>query len=176
MLVRRCALIASALALTFCGVAMATATALPRSHTDYLYVKHGKLAFSVNLATRSAKQLMASKPRPTTFPSSSLLVLCQGMSGSPTELQMGFPGAALKLRNHQYGFRVSYTENHADLVTFGKSITIAHESAHATVTGTVEKAKLITGTVSVTADRCNLKTSKYRATAFKPAFAPFYRS
>ena len=167
MRVRRCALIASALALTFCAVAVAAA--LPKAHTDYMYVKHGKLAFAVNLATRSAKQLMASKPRSTTFPSSSLLVLCQGTSGSPTELQMGFPGAALKLHNHHYGFRVSYTESHADLVTFGTSITIAHESAHATVTGTVETAKLIAGTVSVTANGCNLKTSKYKAIRFKPA-------
>jgi hypothetical protein len=124
---------------------------------------------SVNLATRSAKQLMASKPRSTTFPSSSLLVLCQGTSGSPTELQMGFPGAALKLRNHHYRFQVSYTEKRADLVTFGKSITIAHESAHATVSGTVEQDKLIAGTVSVTANGCNLKISKYQATRFKPA-------
>jgi hypothetical protein len=96
-------------------------------------------------------------------------VLCQGTSGSPTELQMGFPGAAFKLRNHHYRFRVSYTENHADLVSFGKSITITHESAHATVTGTVQPAKLIAGTVSVSAKGCNLKNSKYQATRFKPA-------
>ena len=32
---------------------------------------------------------------------------------------MGFPGAPLKLGNHHYGFRVSYTEKQADLVTFG---------------------------------------------------------
>jgi hypothetical protein len=167
MRVRRCVLMACALALTCCAVAMAAA--LPKAHTDYMYVFHGKLAFAVNLATRSAKQLMASKPRSTTFPSSSLLVLCQGTTGSPTELQMGFPGAALKLRNHHYRFRVSYTENHADLVTFGKSITITHESAHATVTGTVATAKLIVGTVSITANRCNLKTSKFQAIRFKPA-------
>ena len=167
MRARRCALLASVLTLTCCAVAVAAA--LPKAHTDYMYVKHGKLAFSVNLATSSAKQLMASKPRSTTFPASSLLVLCQGTSGSSTELQMGFPGAALKLRNHHYGFRVSYTEKRADLVSFGKSITIAHESAHATVTGTVEKSKLIAGTVSVTAHGCNLKTSKYHATRFKPA-------
>jgi hypothetical protein len=164
---RPCALIASALALAFCAVAVAAA--LPKPHTDYMYVRHGKLAFAVNLATSSAKQLTASKPRPTTFPSSSLLVLCQGTSGSPTELQMGFPGATLKLRNHHYSFRVSYTEKRADLVTFGKSVTIAHESAHATVTGTVEKAKLIAGTVSVTGKGCNLKTAKYKAIQFKPA-------
>jgi len=167
MRVPRSALIASGLALTFCAGAMAAA--LPKTHTDYMYVRHGKLAFAVNLATRSAKQLMASKPRSTVFPSSSLLVLCQGTSGSPTELQMGFPGAALKLRNHHYRFRVSYTENHADLVTFGKSITITHESAHATVNGTVQTAKLIAGTVSVAAKGCNLKTSKYQATRFEPA-------
>ena len=82
---------------------------------------------------------------------------------------MGFPGATLKLHNHHYRFRVSYTEKRADLVTFSKSITIAHESAHATVTGTVAKAKLIAGRVSVTANGCNLKTSKYRASRFKPA-------
>jgi hypothetical protein len=167
MRVPRCALIASALALTFCAVAVAAV--LPKAHTAYMYVKHGKLAFAVNLATRSANQLGASKPRSTVFPSSSLLVLCQGTSGAPTELQMGFPGATLTLRNRRYGFHVSYTENRADLVTFGKSITIAHESAHATVTGTVEKTKLIAGTVSVTANGCNLKTSKYKATLFKPA-------
>ena len=46
-------LIASALALTFCAVAVAAA--LPKAHTDYMYVKHGKLAFSVTLATSSAK-------------------------------------------------------------------------------------------------------------------------
>jgi hypothetical protein len=167
MRVRRCVLLAFALALTFCAVAMAAA--LPKPHTDYMYVRHGKLPFAINLATRSAKQLTASKPRPKTFPSSSLLVLCQGTTGSPTELQMGFLGAALKLRSHHYRFRVSYTEKHADLVTFGTSISIAHESAHATVTGTVEKAKLITGTVSITATGCNLKTSKYKAILFKPA-------
>jgi hypothetical protein len=167
MRVRRCALLACALALTFCAVAVAAA--LPKAHTDYTYVKHGKLAFAVNLATRSAQQFLASRPRSPVFPSSSLLVLCSGTSGSPTELQMGFPGATFKLRNHHYGFRVSYTENHADLVTFGKSITIAHESAHATVTGTVEKAQLISGTVSVTAKGCPLRTSRYKAIPFKPA-------
>ncbi len=167
MRLRRCALIGSALALTFCAVALAAA--LPKPHRDYMYVKHGKLAFAVNLATSSAKQLMASMPRSKTFPSSSLLVLCQGTSAGPTELQMGFPGAALKLRNRHYGFAVSYTEKRADLVTFGRSMTITHESAHATVTGTVERARLIAGTVSVTANGCNLKASKYKAALFKPA-------
>jgi hypothetical protein len=79
MRVSRCALIACALALTFCAVAVGAA--LAKTHTDYIYVRHGKLAFAVNLATRSAKQLGASKPRSTVLPSSSLLVLCQGMSG-----------------------------------------------------------------------------------------------
>jgi hypothetical protein len=164
---RRCALIASALALAFCAAAVAAT--LPKAHKDYMYVRHGKLAFAINLGTKSAKQLLASKPRPTKFPSSSLLVVCQMMSGGPTELQMGFPGATLKLRNRRYRFRVSYTEKRADLVTFGTPMTITHESAHATVTGTVEKAKLIAGTVSVTANGCNLKTSKYKAILFKPA-------
>jgi hypothetical protein len=173
MRVRRCALIATAVVLTFCAVAVAAAlpkahTALPKARTDYTYVKHGKLLFGVSLATRSAKQLLASKPRSTAFPSSSLLVLCQGTSGGSTELQMGFPGATLTLRNGRYGFRVSYTEKRADLVTFGKSMTITHESAHATVTGTVEKATLIAGTVSITAKGCNLKPSDYQATPFKP--------
>jgi hypothetical protein len=167
MRVRRRVLITAALALTF--AATAVAAVLPKAHTDYMYVKHGKLAFAVNLAMRSAKQLMASMPRSKTFPSSSLLVLCQGTSGSPTELQMGFPGAALKLRHRHYGFRISYTEDRADLVTFGTSISIAHESAHATVSGTVENAGLIAGTVSVTANGCNLNASKYKAKVFKAA-------
>ena len=160
-------MITAALALACCAVA--AAAALPAAHTDYMYVRHGKLAFSINLATTSAKRLMASKPRSKTFPASSLLVLCRGTGASPTELQMGFPGAALRLRKHHYRFRVSYTETRADLVTFGKSIAIAHESAHAIVTGTVEKATVITGTVSVTASGCKLETAKYQATRFKPA-------
>lgn len=167
MRIRRCAVIASAVALTFCAVAVAAS--LPKAHTDYTYVRHGRLAFAVNLATRSAKQLVASEPRSPVFPSSSLLVLCQGTSGASTELQMGFPGATLMLRNRHYTFRVSYTEKRADLVTFGKSVAIAHESAHATVSGAVEKAKLIAGTVSITAKGCNLKTSKYKAIPLKPA-------
>jgi len=167
MRLRRCALIVSAVALTSCVAAVAAA--LPKAHKDYMYVKHGKLAFAVNLATRSAKQIIASMPRSKTFPSSSLLVLCQGKSGSPTELQTGFPGAVLKLRNGHHRFRVSFAEDRADLVTFGKAITITHESARATVTGTVETAKLIAGTVSVTANGCNLKASKYEAKLFKPA-------
>jgi hypothetical protein len=163
MRVPRCALLASALALTFC--ALAVAAAMPKAHIDYIYLRPGVIA--VNLATGSAKQLMASKPRSAVFPSSSLLVLCQGTTGATTELQMGFPGATLKLRKRHYGFRVSYTENRADLVTFGTPMTIAHESAHATVTGTIENAKLIAGTISVTANGCNLKASKYKATPFK---------
>ncbi len=143
------------------------AAALPNPHTAYTFVKHGKHAFAINLATGSARQLTASKPRPKTFPSSSLLDLCQGTSGSPTELQMGFPGAVLKLHHHHYGFRVSYTEKHADLVTFGTPIMIAHESAHVTVTGTVEKAKLIAGTVSITGTNCNLRAANYKAVLFK---------
>ena len=53
MRVRRSLVIALALALTCCAVAVAAA--LPKAHTDYMYVKHGKLAFSVTLATSSAK-------------------------------------------------------------------------------------------------------------------------
>jgi len=156
---------AAALVLAFSAVALAAA--LPKAHTLYTYVKHGKPAFAVDLATKSAKQLVASKPRSSVVPSSSLLVLCQAINGDPTELQMGFPGAKLKLRKRHYGFRVSYTERRADLVTFGKSMTITHESAHATVTGTVQTAKLIAGTVSIAAKGCDLKASKYKATPFK---------
>jgi hypothetical protein len=96
-------------------------------------------------------------------------VLCPGTGGSATELQTGFPGMKLQLRNHHCSFRVSYTETRADLVTFGTSITIAHESARATVTGTVANAKLIAGTVSVAATGCSLKTVTYKAKLFKPA-------
>jgi hypothetical protein len=80
---------------------------------------------------------------------------------------MGFPGAPLKLHKHHDSFRVSYTEQHADLVTFGTTTTINHESAHAVVTGTVESAKLIKGTVTVTATGCGLNTANYKATPLK---------
>ena len=163
----RSALLACALAITCSALAMAAA--LPKTHTDYIYVHHAQPLFSVNLATSSATRLVASHPRPKTFPSSSLLVLCPGSTSShATELQMGFAGARLTRRNGHYRFRVSYTESHADLVAFPKDVVTGHESAHVTITGTVESAKLITGTVSVTAKGCSLKTSRYRATRFKP--------
>jgi hypothetical protein len=161
-------MLAWAVALTCCAVAVAAT--LPKPLSEYLYVRHGKLAFSVHLGTKSAKRIETSKVRSIAYPSSGLLVLCQGTSGSPTELQMGFPGSTLKLRRGHYRFSVAYTEKRAALVKFRKSgQTVTHERARATLTGTVEKAKLIAGKVSVTAKLCNLKTSKYKATLFKPA-------
>jgi hypothetical protein len=166
MRLRRRALIAPALALAICGVAVAAVK--PKAHIAYSDVHHSKPVFAINLATKSTTRISASKPRPMTFPSSSLLVLCPTATGAPaTELQMGFPGATLKLHKGHYRFMVSFSEPKADLVTFGKTITIAHEHAHATVTGTVESAKLIAGTISVTATGCNLKKSKYKAKPFK---------
>jgi hypothetical protein len=153
----------------FCAAALAAAV-LPTPHREYLYVRHGTPAFSIHLATKSAKQLGASKARSMAFPSSGLLVLCKKTGSSPTELQMGFPGATLKLRRGHYGFSVSYTEKRAALVTFAKSgQSVAHETARATITGTVRQAKLIAGQISVTATGCHLKTSKYMATPFTPA-------
>jgi hypothetical protein len=166
MRVRRYVIAAWALALTFCAVAVAAT--LPKPHTEYFYVRHAKPAFSIHLGTKSATRIGAAKPRSTAFPSSGFLVLCQMTSGSPVELQMGFPEATLKLRKGHYGFKVSYMEKRAALVTFTKTgETVAYEPAHATVTGTVEKTKLIAGTLSVSATGCNLKTSKYKATPFK---------
>ena len=76
---------------------------------------------------------------------------------------MGFPGAKLGLGKDGYSFSVSYTEKHAALVTYGKPVTTVHESASATISGTVVKAKQISGTISVAAAGCGLKTSTYKA-------------
>lgn len=151
-------LVASALALTFCAVAMAAA--LPKAHTQYFYRQVGK--FSITLSTKSAKQIAAAKPQGAT----SVLVVCPPTStGSTNEVQMGFPGVRLKLSKRRYDFSITYTEMHADVVTitpvFGH---VTHEPATATVTGTVKNSKLIAGTVSVTAAGCRLSKVKYQAT------------
>jgi hypothetical protein len=159
---RRATLVVSALALTFCAVAMAAA--LPKAHTRYFYLKFG--TFSITLTTKSAKQIAAGKAHAGV---SEVLVVCPATStGGINEVQMGFPGAKLKLSKGHYGFSITYTEKHADVVTitpvFGH---ITHEPATATVTGTVESSKLIAGTVSVTAAGCSLPKSKYKATPQK---------
>ena len=146
------------MALTFCAVAFAAA--LPKAHTRYFYVKAHK--FSITLTTKSAKQIVAAKPQGA----SGILLVCPPTStGGVNEVQMGFPGVKLKLSKGHYGFSITYTEKHADVVTitpvFGH---ITHEPATATVTGTVKSSKLIVGTVSVTAAGCSLPKSKYKAT------------
>jgi hypothetical protein len=160
MTFRRAALVISALALTFCAVAMAAA--LPKAHTRYFYLKFGK--FSITLTTKSAKRIAAGKAAHTGV--SEPLVVCPATStGGTNEVQMGFPGVKLKLSKGHYGFSITYTEKHANVVTitpvFGH---ITHEPATATVTGTVESSKLIAGTLSVKAAGCSLPKSKYKAT------------
>jgi hypothetical protein len=155
---RRVTVVVCAVALTFCAVAIAAA--LPKAHTGFFYVKSGK--FSITLRTKSAKQIVAGKAHGGV---SEVLVVCPRTStGGVNEVQVGFPGAKLKLSQGHYGFSITYTEKHADVVTitplFGH---ITHESATATVTGTVEGSKLIAGTVSVTAAGCSLPKSKYKA-------------
>jgi hypothetical protein len=155
---RRATLVVSALALTFCAVAMAAA--LPKAHTRYFYLKFG--TFSITLTTKSAKQIAAGKAHAGV---SEVLVVCPPTSTRGiNEVQMGFPGLKLKLSKGHYGFSITYTEKRADVVTitpvFGH---ITHEPATATVTGTVARSKLITGTVSVTAAGCGLPKSKYKA-------------
>jgi hypothetical protein len=147
-----------ALALTLCAVAIAAS--LPKAHTEYFYLKKEK--FSVTLTTTSAKHIAAGKPHGV----SAVLLVCPPTStGGTNELQMGFPAVKLKRSKGHYGFSVTYTEKHADVVTispvFGHT---THERATATVTGTVKSSKLIAGTVSVTAAGCSLPKSTYKAT------------
>lgn len=155
---RRATLVISALALTFCAVAMAAAR--PKAHTGYFYLKSG--TFSITLTTTSAKQIVAGKAHGV----SSVLLVCPPTStGGINEVQMGFPGVKLKLSKGHYGFSITYTEKHADVVTIRPAFGhITHEPATARVTGTVESSKLIAGTVSVTAAGCSLPKSKYKAT------------
>jgi hypothetical protein len=143
---------------------VAIAAALPRVHTRYFYLKIGK--FSITLTTKSAKQIVAGKPR---VGASAVLVVCPRTStGGVDEVQLGFPGVKLKLSKGHYGFKITYTEKHADVVTitpvFGH---VTHEPATVTVTGTVERSKLIAGNISVTAAGCSLAKSKYNATPLK---------
>ena len=159
MSARRTAFVVSALALTFCAAVMAAA--LPKAHTRYFYLEFGK--FSIALTTKSTKQIAAGKAHSG---GSEVLVVCPPTStGGINEVQMGFPGVKLKLKKHHYGFSITYTQKHADVVTitpvFGH---ITHEHATATVTGTVESPKLIAGTVSVAAGGCSLPKSRYKST------------
>ncbi len=161
MRVRRTTAIALALALTVCAGALAAA--LPKPHGGYFYKHTG--GFSITLTAKSGKSIAAGKPAGA----SSVLVVCpKTSSGAFDELQLGFPGVRLKAAGHHYHFSVTYTEKHANLVTiapvFGH---VTHERATATVTGTVESPKLITGTVEVHGNGCGLATSSYRARSAK---------
>jgi hypothetical protein len=157
---RGAALVVTALALLFCPV---VAAALPKAHARYFYLKRG--TFSLTLSTGSAKRIVSGKRAGA----SSILVVCPTTTpGAVSELQMGFPGANLKLRHGHFSFNVIYTEGRADIVSiapvFGQ---ISHERATVTVTGSIHNSKLIVGTVSVVAPTCNLPKSGYRATPAK---------
>jgi hypothetical protein len=155
--------LAAVLLLATSAAAMAAVKLKP--HTAFFFVEFGR--FSISLDSKSAKQIDAgiADPVGNQHPVSGVLVVCpsQTPGGPVTELHVGFPGATLKLAGRHYGFTRSYTEAGARLVALGPGGSTTRESAKVEVTGTVIGAKLITGTVAVTAPGCNLRSSKYRA-------------
>jgi hypothetical protein len=160
-------LIAAAVALLLSSSALAAAT--PKSHSSFFYVEVG--TFSITLDIKSSKKILAGPAYSLTaqYPTSAVLVVCpQAVANGPfTELHLGFPGAALKLVKGRYAFTRSYTEKNGKLAVVGTSATKSEPSASIKVTGTVMSSKLITGTVSVNAPGCSLKSSKYKAKLFR---------
>ena len=65
------------------------------------------------------------------------------------------------MRHGRYGFSRSYTEKNVSKLVPGGTTTI--KSVKIKLTATVATAKLITGTVSVKAAGCSLKSSTFRA-------------
>ena len=145
------------------GVAEAASAAKPTAHSSYGFLKAGH--FSVTLNTVTATQIASSPPNVlgSQFPITGIGITCPGkkVAGRSPFLDLGFPGATLKLRHGHYGFTRAYTEKAVSKLLPGATTTI--KSVKIKLTATVATTKLITGTVSVRAAGCSLKTSSFRA-------------
>ena len=132
----------------------------PSAHSEFFYVSHGH--FSITLFTASA----------TTIAPSNILIVCpKDANGSISELHLGLPGAKLKLAGGRYRFARAYTwkhPSHVIIIGTGAGTTTTLPSARVRVSGTVTRAGLINGTVSVTAPGCSLPSSAYHAAAGAP--------
>ena len=146
------------------GVAEAASAAKPAAHSSYGYLKAGH--FTVTLNTVTATQISSSPANVlgSQFPITGIGVTCPGkkVAGRSPFLDLGFPGATLKLKHGHYGFSRADTEKNVSKLLPGGTTTI--KSVKIKLTATVATAKLITGSVSVKAAGCALKTSNFRAT------------
>jgi hypothetical protein len=142
---------------------VATAAVTPKPGSVYFYVSHGH--FSITLQAKTAKRLAPGNIAANIGVSGVLTVCPPSGNGAVVELQASFPGAKLKLSHRHYGFAFSYRLKHARLNVIAGPAAGTHTSiaARVKVSGTVASAKLITGTVSVTAKGCSLPASRYRA-------------
>lgn len=139
----------------------------PPRHAEFFYVATGH--FGITLDTNAARQIAAGRlDLPRQFAVSGVIVVCPtSVNTSVSELLLGFPGAKLKLMRGHYRFTRFYAWKHARLNIISGARSGTHtflKSATVKVTGTVASAKLITGTVSVKANGCNLPSSHYQAT------------
>jgi len=150
-------------ALAGTGVAEAASAARPTAHSSYGFRKAGR--FSVTLNTIAATQISSSPANVlgSQFPITGIGVTCPGkkVSGRSPFLDLGFPGATLKLKHGHYGFSRAYTERGVSKLVPGATTTL--KSVKIKLSATVATSKLITGTVSVKAAGCSLKSSTFRA-------------
>jgi hypothetical protein len=165
MRARYAALVTALVLVATSAAAMAAVT--PRHPASFFYVKVGTV--SITLDTNAAKQIAAGKPNPAAkLPVSGIIVVCsaRGPGGSFVELHIAFPGAKLKPAKGHYGFTSLYTDSHARRAVVGAhNFTLLR--AKVKVNGTVSSAKLITGTISVSANGCDLKPTNYKAKFFR---------
>jgi len=153
------------------GGAGAGASASPTRQAWYTATSKGH--FGIVLGTSaSGRRMVAGAPGTGghTHPVPGIIVLCPTPAGGsgPIELQIGFPGAALKPIRHRYRFSRSYTAAKATLINFGTHISTPVTGVAVKVAGVVTWSRRITGTVSVTTPGCPLTSSTYNAKLWRP--------
>ena len=135
----------------------------PTPHGEYFYKHTGK--FSITLTAKSGKSIVSGKPADLQRAGRLSKDELGRLRRATARVSRRPPGAGRPSLSLQC---FTYTEKHANLVAiapvFGH---VTHERAIATVTGTVESPKLITGTVEVHGNGCSLATSSYRARSAK---------
>ena len=144
---------------------VALAAVAPKPSSAFFYVARGH--FSITLVTGARATRIQSGTPASTAERSLLLVACPASAaGSVSEVLIGFPGAKLRIKHGRYRFTSSYAwkrPRHNIVAGPGAGTHTTLKSATVKVSGTVSKARLITGTVSVKAAGCNLPSSHFRA-------------
>ena len=169
---RTCLALASILLLLLLS-AVALAATRPLAHTDFLFVSPSR--FGVTLDTKASGVLQVGSPAPPNAPAvyahSGIIVVCPtGADGAISELNVGFPGAKLKLSKGHYRFKLTYTwkQPHIHVIVGpGAGSYTAAAPGRVAISGTVTSAKLITGTIAVHEPGCELPRSSFRAARFR---------